>query len=188
MSLTTSRVQLMLALLLGALGLLLDQPWSLALAGAALGVLGALVTTWFVVDEHRVRIDASNVVGLEEADDFRFVLPDAEDPDAWTEYWPPEPQSAKPRLTDRVRQRMRLRASRNAPASLRIRAPKPSQLFRSAFAPPESADLLSFADDEARVEGIADHLSRRMRWDALWWFVAAVAVSIPVGIFVNHIS
>lgn len=50
----------------------------------------------------------------------------------------------------------------------------------------------TLSDEEvaARREAdrLAEALSRRMKWDALWWFLAAVAVSVPVGIFVNSIS
>jgi hypothetical protein len=136
---TSSRVVVLLTLLLGIIGTLVDPPWSLWLGGIALSmVVLLLLGRWMSLDL-----------------DGRVSL----------------------RVRDDHLNRMRRRASRTAPAPRRLRASRPQE---RAFVP--ASDSL----DE--VETLAERIAARMKWDALWWFIAALAASIPIGIFVNHIS
>ncbi|GIF63090.1 hypothetical protein Ais01nite_11250 [Asanoa ishikariensis] len=175
-----TRVAVLFSLLVGAAGVSADPPWSLWLAGIALLVAAVALplelrmrryddlpaARWSsYVDTHRPPAEGTIRVLAEHVDDEEFD----------------EGRRSRGLRESDSGLRMRRKASRTAPASRRLRPPPAPDAYRAAFGP--------ISDDaEDRVDTIAERIAQRMKWDALWWFLAAVAVSIPVGIFVNQIS
>jgi hypothetical protein len=149
---------ILVALLIGSAGLFLDTPWSLVTSSASMIALSFAV--WSIGRERRRALKVEEFVELA--------------------------GGANPgRLRTSAVLRMRRRASRGAPASARLRPTRSMSAMQAVSVAPHVEDA---GDIDGTAERLAERVAALLKWDALWWFLAAVAVSIPVGIFVNHIS
>ncbi|SNS59292.1 hypothetical protein SAMN05421812_10139 [Asanoa hainanensis] len=160
-----ARVVVLFALLAAAAGIRADPPWSLWLAGIALLTAAAVLALELRMRRYEAREEARRSAYADRPRTLatravRSLTDDIDEDLSRADY----------------ARRMRHKASRTAPASRRLRPPP----YRAALSP--------IGDPEDHVDTIAERVAQRMKWDALWWFLAAVAVSIPVGIFVNQIS
>ena len=59
----------------------------------------------------------------------------------------------------------------------------------TAGAPPRDADQLTMvADNVARIQQLIDTGQQRSRREQLWWLVAGLAASIPIGVAINLVT
>ncbi|MFF5171352.1 hypothetical protein ACFY3U_01795 [Micromonospora sp. NPDC000089] len=185
----TAKACIVAAIPIGTAGFLLPDAWAVASIIASIGVLAAGGGLWWRgwsrdrrwLKLHRTADRATGGVGAVRGDVPQPEPVPVERPRGrpdrdWGE--PPEPG-----IAERRRRRYRLTLS----ATSRVRRIGAQRRDASDRSPVDDR-LMLVADDLAEIQDRIESAQERSRRDQLWWLVAGLAASVPIGVAINLVT